>query len=197
MFARLPKENRMTATAPDYDDIVRVVQLYVDGFNDGDVSKFKEAFHEDAWMFYTTRDGNLRKTLLDDDVFAHFAAEGSKVDGRIISVLQAGDIANVLLGWDDVADPPDPRDNSWVDFHTLLRINGVWKIMNKTATHHSRAAAWRGLPTATAPTAAALAQATTAWPRGFTSQGRKTVVRHGTTLRDRGTLPVVRPAVLS
>ena len=36
-----------TATTPDYDEIVRVVQLYIDGWK-GDVNKFKEAFHEDA-----------------------------------------------------------------------------------------------------------------------------------------------------
>jgi len=130
----------MTATCPDYDQIVRVVQLYIDAFNDGDVNKFKEAFHEDAWMFYTDRDGVLHKRLLEENVFAHMAAEGRKVNGRIVLVTQAGDIANVLLGWDDVADPPDPRHSSWVDFHTLLRINGVWKIMNKTSTHSSRAA---------------------------------------------------------
>ena len=40
-----------TATTPDYDEIVRVVQLYIDGFK-GDVDKFKEAFHEDAWIFF-------------------------------------------------------------------------------------------------------------------------------------------------
>jgi len=85
----------MTATAPDYDKIVRVVQLYVDVFNDCD-----------------------------------------------ISVTQAGDIASVLLGFDDVSDASDPshgHGTSWVDFHTLLRINGVWKITNKTATHTTRA----------------------------------------------------------
>jgi len=38
----------MTATCPDYDQIVRVVQLYIDAFNDGHVNKVKEAFHEDA-----------------------------------------------------------------------------------------------------------------------------------------------------
>jgi hypothetical protein len=37
--------------APDHDNIVRVVQLYIDGFNDCDVEKFKRAFHEDAWIF--------------------------------------------------------------------------------------------------------------------------------------------------
>ena len=41
----------MTAGTDDSDEIVRVAQLYVDGFNDNDVSKFREAFHEDAWIF--------------------------------------------------------------------------------------------------------------------------------------------------
>ena len=30
--------------------------------------------------------------------------------------------------------------NSYVDLHNLIRLNGVWKITNKTATHTSRAA---------------------------------------------------------
>jgi Putative lumazine-binding len=42
----------MTATATDYDEIVRVVQLYIDGFNDCDIEKFKQAFHENAWIFF-------------------------------------------------------------------------------------------------------------------------------------------------
>ena len=42
----------MTARTDDYDEIVRVVQLYIDGFNDNEASKFQEAFHEDAWIFY-------------------------------------------------------------------------------------------------------------------------------------------------
>jgi len=46
-----------TATTPDYDEIVRVVQLYIDGFNDGDIARFKEAFHENAWIFFTDAEG--------------------------------------------------------------------------------------------------------------------------------------------
>ena len=56
----------MTATTTDYDEIVRVVQLYVDGFNDGDINKFKEAFHENAWIFFTDAEGALHKALLTD-----------------------------------------------------------------------------------------------------------------------------------
>ena len=51
----------MTARAKDHDEIVRVMQLYVDGFNDNDVGKFKEAFHDDAWIFYVDADGRLTK----------------------------------------------------------------------------------------------------------------------------------------
>jgi putative lumazine-binding protein len=123
-----------TATTPDYDEIVRVVHLYIDGWK-GDVNKFKEAFHEDAWIFFTDADGVLHKDLLTD-CFERWAATNRHIEGRIISVTQAGDVASVLLGWDNSTDP----SRSFVDFHALLRINGVWKITNKTTTHSSRAA---------------------------------------------------------
>src|SRR5258707_13227944 len=125
------------ATAPDRDEIVRVVHLYVDGFQ-GDVDKFKKAFHEDAWIFFTDADGVLHKYLIADS-FEEWASDKEHIVGRIISVTQAGDVASVLLGFDSPAGPSD----SWVDFHSLIRINGVWKITNKTATHSSRAA-WAG-----------------------------------------------------
>ena len=49
----------VTARTDDYDEIVRVVQLYIDGFNDNDISKkFKEAFHEDAWIFFIDAEGS-------------------------------------------------------------------------------------------------------------------------------------------
>jgi hypothetical protein len=37
--------------------------------------------------------------------------------------------------------PLVPRaEREYIDFHNLLKINGVWKITNKTATHSSRTA---------------------------------------------------------
>ena len=123
------------ATTPDYDEIVRVVQLYIDGFNDCDVAKFKEAFHEDAWIFFTDAEGVLHKGLISNAFEEWATPPAGNIFGRIISVTQAGDVANVLLGFDNVPDLAD----SWVDFHSLLRIDGVWKITNKTATHSSRA----------------------------------------------------------
>src|SRR5579863_6462003 len=106
-----------TATAPDYDAIVRAVQLYIDGFNGGGIDTFKEAFHEDAWIFFTDAEGVLYNNLISED-FEEWAAEGrankannTPIVGRIIAVTQAGDVANVLLGFDNTAD----LSNSWVD----------------------------------------------------------------------------------
>ena len=125
----------MPATAPDYDEIVRVVQLYVDAFNGYDVAKFKEAFHEDAWIFFTDAEGRLHNNLISESFAGWTTPPNPRITGRIISVTQAGDVANVLLGFDSANGPSD----SWVDFHSLIRIGGVWKITNKTATHRSRA----------------------------------------------------------
>lgn len=125
----------MASDTPDYDQIVRTVRLYVDGWNEYDVSKLKEAFHENAWIFFTEADGTLFKDLISN-CFEWAAPGPNRIGCRVISVQQAGDVAGVLLGFDKLDDPAD----SWVDFHSLLKLDGVWKIMNKTATHSSRAA---------------------------------------------------------
>lgn len=122
----------MTARTDDYDEIVLVVQLYIDAFNDNDISKLRQAFDKDAWIFYIDANGALHKNLISES-FEEWAAPPSRgVVGRFISVTQVGDAASVQLSFD--AD----KSSGWIDFHNLLRINGVWKITNKTATHSSR-----------------------------------------------------------
>jgi hypothetical protein len=39
-----------------------------------------------------------------------------------------GDAAGVAIAFGD----------DWLDFHTLVRVDDVWKITNKTASHSSR-----------------------------------------------------------
>ena len=122
-------------SAPDYDAIVRVVHLYSDAFVANDVAMFEEAFHEDAWIFYTEEDGSLANCPIRT-CFERWAEPAmGRAIGRVISVTQAGDIASVLLGWDR----PDDLADSYVDLHNLIRLGSVWKITNKTATHASRA----------------------------------------------------------
>ena len=121
----------MATRTEDYDEIVRVVKLYIDGFNYNDIRKFRQAFHEDAWIFFIDVKGTLHKKLISE-CFENWAAPPSKnIEGRIISLTQVGDAASVHLSFKS-------RSDEWLDFHNLLRINGVWKITNKTAAHSSR-----------------------------------------------------------
>jgi hypothetical protein len=124
----------MTVRTDDYDEIVRVMQFYIDGFNDNSVSKLREAFDEDAWIFYIDADGALHKNLISESFEKWATPPSSGIVGRFISVTQVGDAAAVQLSFDSASD----KSRGWIDFHNLLRINGVWKITNKTATHSSR-----------------------------------------------------------
>jgi hypothetical protein len=124
----------MTVRTDDYDAIVRVVQLYIDGFNGKGIGKFREAFDENAWIFYIDADGRLHKNPISEDFEKWAIPPGRGIVGRFVSVTQVGDAASVQLSFDAAADPAQ----GWIDFHSLLRINGTWKISNKTATHSSR-----------------------------------------------------------
>jgi hypothetical protein len=129
----------MTARTDDYDEIVRVVQLYLNAYNENDLSKLKEAFDENAWIYFIDADGILHKGVMCERFEVSLRNNAVRkylgdVVGRIVSVTQVGDAASVQLSFDSATD----KSSGWIDFHNLLRINGVWKITNKTATHSSR-----------------------------------------------------------
>ena len=119
--------------APDYEAICAVIQLYIDGWK-GDPSKFHQAFHEDAWIFFNDADGKPHGRLLSD-CFEDWAQTNWEISPELSAVNQKGDIANVTLAFNNVSVPA----SSYVDLLNLIKVNGIWKITNKTATHASRA----------------------------------------------------------
>jgi hypothetical protein len=125
--------------APDREEILRVVRLYTDGVGARNPAMFREGFHPSARISWQTPDGQVHDALIADDIDRKppngWANWNMHVTGRILTVFQAGDVAVVALGFDADTGPED----CWLDIHSLLRIDGTWKIMNKTATHASRA----------------------------------------------------------
>jgi len=115
----------------DYDAISNVVQLCLDGEAKGDVTKLQEAFHQDARMF-----GELAGTRYDVpiqelfDMAAQGPADTGNYQSRIVSITQVGDAATATVAeegyWGTV---------SFIDFFSLCRISGTWKIVNKTFAH--------------------------------------------------------------
>ena len=104
----------LVESAPDHDEIVRIVQLYINGFQ-GRLDKLEEAFHEDAWILALDDQGDLSKDLVRDR-FERWASSRRQVRGRVIQVTQAGELASVLLGFDNIENLVD----SWVDVLALI-----------------------------------------------------------------------------
>jgi hypothetical protein len=108
------------------------MQLYIDGAANGDAAKLQAAFHEQAWMF-----GEMGGQRFDMPIKEFFGLAESRplktddnFDARVVSVDQTGDAATAVVAedgaWGSV---------SFVDYFTLARIDGVWKIVNKTFAH--------------------------------------------------------------
>jgi len=122
----------MAATAQETDQITRTVNLYVEGVRDGDTAKLRQAFHPDSRMW-----GSMMGQRYDgpiEEMIAMVDGHPGDVDGsyhaHITSLEQSDDVASVMLAeegfWGTL---------SFVDFFALARIDGTWKIVNKTFVH--------------------------------------------------------------
>ena len=122
----------MAATAQDTEQITHAVDLYVQGCREGNADKLREAFHPSARMW-----GSLMGQRYDvpiSEMIAMFDGKSADVDGsykaEVTAVDQTEDIASATLVeegfWGTV---------SFVDFFALARIDGEWKIVNKTFVH--------------------------------------------------------------
>jgi hypothetical protein len=58
MSVRTTSDNRI-GPAPDRDEILRVVRLYTDGPGSHRPELFAEAFHPEARIYFTDREGEL------------------------------------------------------------------------------------------------------------------------------------------
>jgi hypothetical protein len=131
MTSAIDLDPRAESAVEDYDAISHVVQLCLDGEAGGDVEKLRAAFHEDARMF-----GSLAGERYDVPISAlmEMAASAPADTGhyrsRILSVHQTGDAALATVAeegyWGTV---------SFIDYLSLSRINGTWKIVNKLFAH--------------------------------------------------------------
>jgi hypothetical protein len=115
----------------EYDAICRTVQLCLDGEARGDVDKLRAAFHPDARMF-----GSLAGERYDVpiqelfDLAASAPADTGSYRARILTVQQTGDAAFATVAeegyWGTV---------SFVDYLSLAKVDGTWKIVSKLFAH--------------------------------------------------------------
>ena len=127
-------------TAPDYDEIVKFIETgYINAFTRLTFQSSGDCSTRILGTSSPRRDGTLESGAFDDDEVRGWAGSEQDWEHTILSVTQAGDVASVMLEMHSKSDP----GSAWVDIHALLRIDGEWYDMNKTATHASRAD-WAG-----------------------------------------------------
>lgn len=117
--------------APDFEEILRVLQTYIEGSSKGDVAKLKQVFHEECRMY-----GSVSGTRYDVPIAefikmaADMPADNGSYKGTVTSVTLVGDAAIATVAedgcWGEV---------SFVDFFSLVRIGGQWKVANKCFAH--------------------------------------------------------------
>jgi hypothetical protein len=120
------------STATEAGAIEAVVQLYIDGASKGDAAKLNEAFHDEAWMFGSVSGDRFDMPIakmIELTTTQPLDSDGG-FSARITSVEQVGDAAIVRIEEDGCW-----GNLSFVDFFALAKIDGTWKIVNKTFAH--------------------------------------------------------------
>ena len=128
-MAQSQPESRDQVDIDSHDMIVQVVELAMKGAAEGNLTDLNMAFHKDAWMF-----GEVAGNRYDDPIedFCKLCekfplGKGGVYRSRIVSVTRAGGAAMAMVTEDGCW-----GSASFVDFFTVTKIAGVWKITNKT-----------------------------------------------------------------
>ena len=120
-------------TNKEKDAVIEVVQKYIDGTYQSDVSALRECFHSKAVM-----NGYLNDQLLLGDPEPFFqeiennpsmAEGGAPYQGEIASVDVTGNVASVTVKETGFA-----GTMSFTDYFHLIKVNAEWKIFSKTFT---------------------------------------------------------------
>ncbi len=119
-----------SANLNDYDAIAKTVQHYIDGAISGRGDDMKPAFHKDAMIF-----GYVGNDLMAGPIQQLFDwndknGPAKELQSRIASIDIYGSIASVRLELDNWT------GHRFTDLHTLLKVDGEWKIMNKVFHLH-------------------------------------------------------------
>jgi len=124
---------RAQSTAPDADRIRAVVAAYLHGLKFNDVDSLRAAFWPSARLFYVKRDGTIGQMTQAEwyRSFAPAARKEESGDLRIASLDITDNAASVKV--------VETYDKSiYVDYLSLLRFDGDWRIVNKIYTSRPR-----------------------------------------------------------
>ena len=110
-------------------DVRRAVESYLHGLKFNDVESLKKAFWPEAKLFFVKNDGKLGQLTQSQwyEGFAASAGKEEKGDLKITSVDITDNAASVKV-------EEDYPGSVYVDYLSLLKFDGEWRIVNKIYT---------------------------------------------------------------
>lgn len=116
----------LTTPAGDEEAVRATLEHYLQGHATGDGAHMAIAFHPDAELMWV-QDGRLRRRSVEDYI-AGFpgrpAPDEARRARRIVQIDVDGSAASAKI----LLDYPDAR---FVDYMSLLKVDGEWKIVHK------------------------------------------------------------------
>jgi hypothetical protein len=110
-------------------DVRRAVESYLHGLKFNDVESLKKAFWPEAKLFFVKNDGKLGQLTQSQwyEGFAAGAGKEEKGDLKITAVDITGNAASAKV-------EEDYPGSVYVDYLSLLKFDGEWRIVNKIYT---------------------------------------------------------------
>lgn len=123
------------ATKPDSEEaaVRQAVESYLRGLKFNDVASLKKAFWSEAKLFWVKNDGQLGQLTQSQwyEGFAASAGKEEKGDLKITDVDITGNAASVKV-------EEDYPGSVYIDYLSLLKFNGEWKIVSKIYTSRQK-----------------------------------------------------------
>jgi len=118
--------NQNINAVQDYEDVLAAMEGYVQGLKTGNVAELKKTFHQDAIMY-----GHLGNDLSQgsiDNLYTYVekfgAAPNIKTNLTVLHKTPTTAIVRIEM-------EHDAADEDFTDYHSLIKINGEWKVVSK------------------------------------------------------------------
>jgi Putative lumazine-binding len=117
----------MTDRMDDLEAVAALVQMYVDGVARADVELLREAFLQSARMYGYEKNVHVDVPIQDFfDEVANLPVPGPGFRSHVVSIDVVADAGVAVLAEDDY------QGMNYVNFFSLVRLEGRWRIANKT-----------------------------------------------------------------
>lgn len=119
-------KNQNINTVQDYEDVLAAMQGYVNGLKTGNVEELKKTFHKNAVMYGHLEDGLSEGSI--DNLYTYVEKFGAapNIKTNLTVLHKTPTTATVRIEMEH-----DAADEDFTDYHSLIKINGEWKVVAK------------------------------------------------------------------